>query len=100
MSTLTPRQKKHLRARAHDLKPVAYVGHNGLSEAVMRDINRSLDDHELIKVRFTDYKDEKEALAKDIADKTGAALVGITGHLACLYRRSRLEHKQHIVLPD
>ena len=100
MSSLTPKQIKYLRASAHDLKPVAYVGHNGLSKSVLNDIDRALDDHDLIKVRFTDYKDEKKALTKEIAEKTGASLVGITGHLACLYRRSRREHKQRIVLPD
>ena len=100
MKTLTTKQKKYLRARAHSLKPVVYIGQQGASEAVLKEADRALSDHELIKIRFVDYKDEKKELAEKIASHTGAALLGITGHLACLYRPSQLEDKQHIVVPE
>lgn len=99
MNTLTTKQKKYLRARAHSLKPVVYIGWQGASDAVLKETERALSDHELIKIRFVDYKDEKKELAKKIAAHTGAALIGVTGHLACLYRPSPLEDKQRIVLP-
>ncbi len=100
MSRLTPKQQQYLRGLAHDLKPIVFVGQHGLSEAVVKDIERALEDHELIKVRFIDYKEEKKALSQSIAERTGAALLGIKGHLAGFYRPSRLEHKQRIVLPE
>jgi len=100
VNPLTARQKKYLRARAHDLKPVVYVGRQGLSDAVVKDIDRALEDHELIKVRFVDCKDEKRALSEAIAENTGAALLGVKGHLALLFRRTKLTHKQNIALPD
>jgi RNA-binding protein len=100
MKTLTTKQKKILRALAHELKPVVYVGRHGLSEGVLNDTERALCDHELIKVRFHDYKDKKRELSAKIASHTGAALLGITGHLACFYRRSPLEDKQKINLPE
>ncbi len=56
MNTLTTKQKKYLRGRAHDLKPIVYIGQQGMSDAVLKDANRALDDHELIKIRFIDYK--------------------------------------------
>ena len=99
MTTLTTKQKKHLRARAHNLKPVVYIGQQGMSAAVLKEADRALSDHELIKIRFVDCKDEKKVLAEKIAAHTGAALLGITGHLACFYRPSPFEHKQKITLP-
>lgn len=100
MNALTTKQKKYLRALTHDLKPVVYVGQQGLSDAVLKDAERALGDHELIKVRFIDHKDEKKVLSEKIAVQTGAELLGIKGHLACFYRRSPLAHKKHIALPD
>ncbi len=46
------------------------------------------------------YKDEKKDLAEKIAAHTDAALLGITGHLACFYRRSSIDKKQRITLPQ
>ena len=100
MKSLTTKQKKHLRALTHDLKPVVYVGQQGLSDSVLKDAERALGDHELIKVRFIDYKDEKKALSEKIAAQTGAALLGIKGHLACFFRPSPVAHKKKIALPE
>jgi RNA-binding protein len=100
MITLNTKQKKYLRALAHDLKPIVYIGQQGLNDAILKEADRALDDHELIKIRFIDYKDEKKALSEKIAAHTGAALLGITGHLACFYRPSPIENKQRITLPQ
>ncbi|MBM4309902.1 MAG: ribosome assembly RNA-binding protein YhbY [Deltaproteobacteria bacterium] len=100
MNALTAHQKKFLRGLAHDLKPVVYVGRQGLSEAVVKDIDRALSDHELIKVRFVDCKDIKRELSETIAGHTGAALLGVKGHLALFFRRSEQAHKQSIALPE
>lgn len=100
MNALTAYQKKYLRGLAHDLKPVVFVGRHGLSEAVVKDIDRALEDHELIKVRFVDCKDKKGELSETIAGHTGAALLGVKGHLALFFRRSELAHKHSIALPD
>jgi RNA-binding protein len=100
MNTLTTKQKKYLRGCAHDLKPIVYIGQQGMSDAVLKDANRALDDHELIKIRFIDYKDEKKDLVEKIAAHTGAELVEIKGHLACFYRPAPKENKQRITLPE
>lgn len=99
MITLNTRQKKYLRTLAHELKPIVYIGQQGLNDAVLKDTDRALDDHELIKIRFVDYKDEKKELSEKIAAHTGAALLGIKGHMACFYRPSPLEQKKQIALP-
>jgi len=78
-------QRKALRARAHGLSPVAQVGSAGLTERVVAAVDAALRDHELVKVRMLQPPDKK-AMASALAQATGAALCGLVGHTAILYR--------------
>lgn len=82
---LTGRQRKRLRGVAHAFDPVVHVGGAGVTDAVLAELERALLSHELIKVRMHDPED-KRALAAEMADRTGAALCGLVGHVAILYR--------------
>ena len=90
-------QRKHLRGLAHPLKPVVRVGRSGLTEPMVREIQRALEDHELIKVSMHKPVDKK-ALARELAGRSGAHLAGLLGHTAVLYR-ARPE-KPTIRLPE
>ncbi|HKJ23835.1 MAG TPA: YhbY family RNA-binding protein [Myxococcota bacterium] len=78
-------QRKALRARAHGLSPVAQVGGAGVSDRVVAAIDAALRAHELVKVRMLQPPDKK-AMADELARATGAALCGLVGHTAILYR--------------
>jgi RNA-binding protein len=82
---LTGAQRRFLRGRAHPLRPVVHVGASGMTDGVMGAVDRALLDHELIKVRLH-QPDDKDALATEIAARTGAALAGVIGHTVILYR--------------
>jgi RNA-binding protein len=85
--SLTPRQRKQLKARAHALEPVVQLGQAGLSDTVAAEIDRSLTAHGLIKVRIGEAdRDEREALAGEICDRTGAAAVQSVGRVLVLWR--------------
>ena len=85
--SLTPRQRKQLKARAHGLEPVVQVGQARLSDTVTAEIDRSLTAHGLIKVRMADAdRDEREALAGEICARTGAAAVQSVGRVLVLWR--------------
>ncbi len=101
MTSLKGFQKKYLRGLAHSLKPVVQIGREGITEGVIRAIDECLFRHELIKVRFTDFKekDQKEALTGDFTAKTGGELVGMIGHTAILYRRQTDPEKRKIAVP-
>ena len=58
MLQLTADERRALRAQAHGLNPVVSISQNGLSESVLNEIGRSLESHELIKIRV--YNDERE----------------------------------------
>lgn len=78
-------QRKHLRAKAHTLKPVVQVGQAGVTAAVIEAVEAALADHELIKVRLTRPED-KRADAAALAEGASAALVGLVGHTAILFK--------------
>lgn len=85
--TLSRDERLHLRARAHHLNPVVLLGAAGLTEPVLREIDRALAAHGLIKVRVPgDDRQAREAMAVSIAERLGAGRVGVIGKLLVLYR--------------
>jgi RNA-binding protein len=82
---LTGAQRKALRGRAHPLEPTVQVGHAGVTEAVLRQVDEALTAHELIKVRLREPED-KHGAAAALADGTASALCGLVGHTVILYR--------------
>ncbi len=96
---MNSQQRKYLRGLAHKIKPVVYIGKGGVSSEILETTDTALDDHELIKIKFIDNKDQKKAMAEVICRKTGSDLAGIIGHMAILYRPSRKPGKRKINLP-
>lgn len=83
-------QKKELRALGHSLNPVVLVAENGLSEGVVKEADRAITDHELIKIRFNlDDRDERRAMMAELANKLGAELVQTIGKIGLYYRAAR-----------
>lgn len=87
---LAPKTKQILKAKAHALKPVIMIGNNGLSDAVHKEINRALDDHELIKIRIggEDRELRKQMLA-EICEAHGAEAVQLIGGIGVVYRKNK-----------
>ena len=86
MIELTSKQRKELEKIAHDLQPVVIVGGAGVTDGVMDMVDKSLAAHELIKVKFNEYKDEKKELTDQICQRTDATLVRIIGNIAIIFR--------------
>lgn len=101
MQKLTSTQAKYLRGIAHGLKPVVYIGQKGLTDALIRSTEEAFDSHELIKIKFIDYKEKKKKteLSRDLEARTGSHLAGMIGHIAILYRPHPDLEKRKIVLP-
>jgi RNA-binding protein len=100
MDELEGFQRRHLRGLAHALDPVVMVGKEGLSDAVVRKAEAELLAHELIKVRFIDWKDEKKELLAELAARTRAELVGVVGHVGILFRQNREPKRRKIRVPS
>jgi RNA-binding protein len=84
---LSPKERQALKARAHGLKPVVLLGNAGASKPVIKEIDRALAAHELIKVRVPgDDRTQRDALFTELADTLSAARVQAIGKLLVLYR--------------
>jgi RNA-binding protein len=96
MENLKGSQKKYLRAQAHHLKPLVMVGARGLTNQVIASVDAALQDHELIKVKFGDFKEEKKEISEKIARATRSEFLGIIGHIAIFYRQHPQPEKRKI----
>jgi RNA-binding protein len=88
--TLSEKQLRYLRGRAHALKPVLQIGQHGLTDGVCAEAARALHDHELIKVRVQAAdRAAREALIAELAGRTASALIQRIGHIAVLFKARR-----------
>lgn len=86
---LSTKQKQFLKGLAHNLKPVVLMGANGLTEAVLAEIDLALNSHELIKVKIaSEDRDTKNLIADAIVRETKAAKVQVIGKTLVIYRQS------------
>jgi RNA-binding protein len=84
---LTNHEKRDLKARAQRLEAMLRLGHAGLTDGFVKSMDDALTSHGLVKMKFTDHKEEKKTLAPQIAERTGSELVMQVGHVAVFFRR-------------
>ena len=95
---LTGKQKRHLRALAHHLKPIFQVGKGSTNDHLIRHIEEALEVRELIKVSvLNNCTDDPKDIGAELAERSGAELAQVIGKTIVLYKESR-ENKQ-IELP-
>ena len=84
---LSPAQRADLRSQAHALKPVVLVGAEGLTDAVLKEINVHLEAHRLIKIRvFGDEREARVEIYDEICDRLNAAPIQHIGKLLVIWR--------------
>lgn len=91
---LTQEQKKQFKSIGHHLKPVVIVADNGLTEGLMAELERAINDHELIKVQFriTD-RDERRSIIDQLCQNSSCELVQVIGKMALVYRKNARPNK-------
>jgi len=102
MKTLEGFQRKYLRGFAHSLRPVIFIGQRGLTPEVLLSAEKALETHELIKVKFNDFKEkeQKAEISNLFGRETGSEIVGTIGHTAIFYRQQKDPEKRKISLPQ
>jgi RNA-binding protein len=102
MEALKGFQKKFLKGRAHGLKPVVFLGQKGLTDNLIDSIHEALNTHELIKVKFIEFKEKKQkvGMAETIEAEASCQLVGMIGHIGIFYRQHPDPDKRKIKLPQ
>lgn len=91
---LTDKQARFLKSEAHHLKPVVTVGGNGLTENVISELERSIDHHELMKVKLTvGDRELRDQTIEEICDKVDADFVARVGNIVILFRQDVRDSK-------
>jgi len=99
MDKLKGSQKKYLRAQAHHLKPLVIIGTKGITGQLIGSVDLALKDHELIKVKFGEFKESKKEISAEIATATKSELAGLIGNIAIFYRQNPAPEKRKIKIP-
>jgi len=88
VETLKASDKKKLKQISHGMQPVIMLGKNGLTDAVVKALKIELENHEVVKVRFQKFQDEKNDMIEGLASMTESTIIKIIGNVAVLYKKS------------
>jgi RNA-binding protein len=84
---LTGKQRRHLRALAHDLKPLVQIGKGGIDDGLVKAVDQALTDHELVKVKVGDGAEvDRHDAADELAAQTRSEVAQVLGNIVILYR--------------
>lgn len=87
--TISNDMKKHLRGIGHNLNPVVTIAAKGLTDTVLTELQRALNDHELIKVRLAaGDRETKKTIIDEACKRSNAELVQTIGHVILLYKKA------------
>lgn len=79
-------QIRKFKAAAQHLEPILKLGKAGLSDGFIRSVEEALAQHELVKIKFVEFKEEKKELAPQLAEKTSSHLIMRVGNVMVLLR--------------
>ncbi len=91
--SLTQEQKKQFKSIGHHLKPIVTIADNGLTEGVLAELDRALNDHELIKIQLRAERDDRTALIEQLCAQSSSLLVQSIGKVALIYRKNPQPNK-------
>ena len=101
MRALTQGERKQLRGLGHELRPLIHVGKEGLTDAVVRELDKALGAHELVKVKFLGAdREQVRGFREAIEERLGCVVAGAVGHMALLFRQQPDAKKRRIELPE
>ena len=96
MPALSIQERKRLRRIGHALNPVVMLGNDGLSEGVLEEARRALNDHELIKAKILgEDREARQKLIDALAEQTGAQIVQKIGKIVLLFKKAPKQN-QHL----
>jgi len=100
MKRLSNTQKQHLRRLANEMRPAVQIGKNGLTDQIHTTVEHELNAHELIKIKFMDFKEEKRQMTDSLVETSNGTLISLVGNVAILYREQSDPEKRQIKFPN
>lgn len=90
---LSNSQMRKFKSAAQHLEPMLKIGKAGLTDGFVRSVDEALTQHELVKIKFVDFKEQKKELAPQLAEKTSSHLIMRVGNVMVLHRPRPVEPK-------
>jgi len=97
---LSSKQRAKLASLAQTAASLASLGRAGLTDAFVSRMDVLLRAHELVKMRFQDFKDSKRELSAELARRTNSELVSMVGNVAVFFRRNEDPERRKIELGE
>lgn len=85
MISLTSKERARLRSFGSSLDPIVYVGKDGVTENIVTFLKEALDKHELVKVRFSSFKEDVVPLSRKLEELTDSTFIASTGFTSLFY---------------
>lgn len=92
--TLTPKKRQELKAKAHHLDAIIWVGEKGVTENVLIEIDQALEHHELMKIKIAGERDDRKEMIEFISQKLNCEVIQQIGKIAVFYRKSQPKKKK------
>ncbi len=87
---LNQKEKRRFRAIGHHLNPIVTISENGLSDGVLSELTRAINDHELIKIKImTGDRDQRKATIVEIQRKLQVEIIQTIGKVALIYKAAK-----------
>ena len=86
---ITSKERAYLRGLANSIPAIMQIGKGGIGENLIKTVSDALEARELIKLTVLENSMESpKDMANDLAEATGADVVGVVGRKVILYRES------------
>ncbi len=85
---LNSRQRTYLSGLAQSMECLVTLGRAGATPELADRLDELLGAHELVKLRFGDFKESRRELAEALAQRTSSELVRVIGFVAVFWKRN------------
>ena len=99
LEPLNNSQIRKFKAAAQHLEPILKVGKSGLRDGFIRSVETALLQHELLKIKFVEFKEQKKELAPQLAQKTSSHLIMRVGNVMVLHRPRPIAQSVAAMIP-
>lgn len=97
---LSAKQRSQLKSKANPIKPLVFIGKEGVTENVAKEAETSLYHNELIKVAVQKgYEGTPQEAAEKLCGILGCETVQILGSKITLYKRTDKKDFEHLLTP-
>lgn len=87
---ITQRQRLRIKREMAEEKPTLWIGKNGITDEVVREVANQLEKKQMVKIRVqksaVKQDDEVDSMAEELAEKTDSTRIDVRGRNFIIYK--------------